>query len=79
LETLELMLRTLANFTFDVDAREKMLEEDALAILQAVLESLRGHESTLDAIHQVCICPHATRCIMQQQQQHTPTVAELAA
>jgi hypothetical protein len=54
------MLRTLANFTFDLDAREQMLEEDALAILQAVLESLRGHESALDTVHQVYVCPHAT-------------------
>jgi len=43
-ETLELILRTVANFTFDVDAKEQMLTEGALAILTDVLKSLRDKQ-----------------------------------
>jgi hypothetical protein len=39
-ETLELILRTLANFTFDADAKDQMLQENAHIILKDVLSSL---------------------------------------
>jgi len=44
-ETLELTLRTLANFTFDADARNQMIEQNALSVLQDVLMHLRSQNA----------------------------------
>jgi len=44
-ETLELTLRTLANFTFDADARNQMIEQNALSVLQDVLMHLRSQHA----------------------------------
>jgi hypothetical protein len=45
-ETLELILRTLANFTFDADAKEQMLRADALVILTDILASLKAQRDS---------------------------------
>jgi len=48
-ETLEMILRTLANFTFDADAKEQMLKADALVILTDVLASLKAQRDSSDS------------------------------
>jgi len=41
-EPFELALRTLANFTFNEDAKEQMLQQNTLQIMDAVIERLQG-------------------------------------
>jgi hypothetical protein len=48
-ETLELILRTLANFTFDADAKDQMLRADALVILTDILASLKAQRDNSES------------------------------
>ena len=57
-ETLELMLRTLANFTFDADAKEQMQRENACAILRELMSSLRGQQDEALAVSAIPIAEH---------------------
>ena len=47
IETMKLVLQTIANFTFDADAKEQMLREDALVIFEDVLACFKMQQESL--------------------------------